>query len=175
MAGGALGLLVLAAVAGYALPRLVALNRVPSRLDAVRASGDRYNPGLEEVVRRQRATQVNLGSIDAIRTSFDQFLATASSLSPALAPVVDRVRGDVAAAVEPTGPALARLADSLAELESALRALDRPLGSAAGAIAQAGAALDRIEDRSASLAQATDRIRIATGELAANVVAGPAR
>ena len=42
---------MLAAVAGYALPRLVALNRVPSRLDAVRASGDRYNPGLERKLR----------------------------------------------------------------------------------------------------------------------------
>jgi len=175
VAGAALLLLALAVVAAYALPRLVALNRMPSRLDAVGASGDRYNPGLEEIVRRQRATKVNLQSVGAIRASFDQFLATASSLGPALAPVVDRVGGDVAAAVGPTGPALARLADSLAELESQLRLLDRPLSHAAGAIAQARAALDRIEGRSASLAQASDRIRIATGALAANIVPGPPR
>jgi len=165
-----LALAAVALAALYAGPKLVALNGVPAQMDRALAAADRYNPALEELVRREADTLANLEPLETIGASIEGILAALGGLRSSLGPLPARLRDDVAAAVRPSGPALDRLAGSLGELEARLRDLGGPLDRSADAVAQARVALAELIAKTASLADAAARIRAAAAAVAANVV-----
>lgn len=164
---------VLAAVAAYAGPRVLALTRVPRTLDGSVEAAGRYNPGLEEVARLQRATLDNLASVDGISASLRGVLSRLGGAGGDLTTAVTAVQRDLAAALDPTAPALGRLVASLTDLEAKTRAIGPPLASSAGEIATARDALVRIQAESTALAASVHDGRVATDGVATNVFGRP--
>lgn len=165
---------VVAALAAYAGPKLVALNGVPRRIDASVGAADRYNHGLEQLGRLEGATLTNLEPLARIRASLDGVLVALGATGGDLASAANRVQHDLTAALDPTVPALARLSASLDDLEARTRALGAPLASSAVAIGQAREALAQVQADTSAVAGALHDARTATDGAAKNVV-GAAR
>ena len=163
------GLGIAVAVLGYAGPKLLDLNGLPRRMDASVDAAARYNPGLEQFDRTEGAALANLAPLDQIRASLTQVLQALTATGGDLAAAAARVDLDLTVALDPTVPALDRLAASLGDLEARTRDLGPPLASSTAAIDQARQALAQVRLDTANVATSLHGARVATDGATANV------
>ncbi len=160
---------VLAGLGAYAGPKLVALNGVPGRIGRSTSTAGRYNASLEQVAALDVTTLANLAALDRARSSLTAVLASLAGVDGRLSSTVARVRVDLAGALDPSAPAVARLAASVGDLEAATRTLGAPMAGSAAQIAAARAELTTILERTTATAGDLRLARDALATTAANV------
>lgn len=139
-------LLLVVAVVGlfYVYPRIHDLTATPYRLDAAVESAGNYNPALDRIVEHETVTLASFDSLDSMKLSLRDVLATNEMVSAELNTLIDQISVDVQGTLDSAGANVDELVASLESLTSQINSLQSPIDAAASGLRSDRATLDEI-------------------------------
>lgn len=161
-------LLIIVAVVGilYLYPRIYDLTATPYRLDAAVESANNYNPALDKIVEHETVTLAAFGSLDEMKASLADVLATDAAVSGELNTLIEQISVDVQGTLDLAGANVTDLISSLDTLTAQIESLQPPVDDAAAALTLDRTTLDEILVDAQSTADKVHSARVSAEESA---------